>query len=127
MNIKKMSKFLVPIILFININTAYAANSFSCVGKIDKVGIHGTNRVILKLTSMNTVVNICSPEDSRGSVYPVSPEQCKLAYSTLLSAFAMDMEMSVFFDNVATGTNCSNFAPWELATARFVSLDRSKR
>lgn len=36
----------------------------------------------------------------------------------LLTAFSLDKDMSVFFDNVATETNCANFAAWEIATAR---------
>jgi len=123
--LKKICKTLPITVIFSVLTTsALAANSFSCEGAVAEVGIHGTNKVVLKLTSMNTVVNICNPEQQLGSTYPVSPEQCKLAYSTLLTAYAMDKKIRVYFDNVVTGDSCGSFKSWEVATVRYVSLKR---
>lgn len=50
-------------------------------------------------------------------------EQCKLAYSPLLVAASAGQSINVYFDNVQTGTSCSTFDSWEIATARWVHLE----
>jgi len=67
-------------------------------------------------------VNICNLGKTIGTTYPVSAEQCKVAYSTLLTAYSMGKSISVHFDNVVS-TNCASAGRWELATARWVHLD----
>ena len=104
-------------------NISYATDAISCTGTISTLGVHGTDRVMLKLSSMNEIVQICHLNNTIGSTYPITPEQCKVAYSTLLAAYSMQKSINVFFDNVQTGTSCSTFAAWEVATARWVHLD----
>ena len=101
---------------------SYATDAIVCEGTVATIGVHGTDRVILRLSSMNTVVNICNLNSTLGTTYPISAEQCKAAYSTLLTAYSLGKTMSIYFDNVQTGTSCSNFAAWEVATARWVAL-----
>lgn len=103
--------------------STYATDAISCNGTISTLGVHGTDRVILKLSSMNTHVQICHLNNTIGTMYPITPEQCKVAYSTLLTAFSMKKSIGVYFDNVETGTSCSTFASWEVATARWVHLE----
>jgi hypothetical protein len=57
-----------------------------------------------------------------GVTNPIPAEQCKAIYSTLLAAYSMSKTITVMFDNVQTGTNCSNFQGWELATSRWVAF-----
>ena len=104
-------------------NISYATNAISCTGTISTLGVHGTDRVMLQLSSMNTTVQICHLNSTIGSTYPISAEQCKVAYSTLLVAYSMSKSINVYFDNVETGTSCTTFGSWELATARWVHLD----
>jgi hypothetical protein len=40
----------------------------------------------------------------------------------LITAYALGKSVNVWFDNVQTGTSCTNFAAWELAVARWVYL-----
>ncbi len=94
-----------------------------CTGTISILGVHGTDRVMLKLSSMNKLVQICHLNNIMGSTYPITPEQCKVAYSTLLVAYSMQKSIRVYFDNVQTGTSCSTFVASEVATARWVHLD----
>lgn len=125
MNIlKKSSKHLLLFFigLFFQVG-AQATDAISCGGTISTIGVHGTDRVMLQLSSMNTLVQICHLSQTIGSTYPITPEQCKLAYSTLLVAASTGKTINVYFDNVQTGTNCSTFASWEVATARWVHLD----
>ncbi len=99
-----------------------ATDGIGCTGKIESLTIHSPDGVYLQLTNMNTVVKICDLGKTVGTSYAVSATQCKAVYSALLLALSTDRTMSILFDNVATGTHCSNFASWELATARNVSL-----
>ena len=104
---------------------ALATDGISCTGTVLTIGVHGTNRVMLQLSGMNAIVQICDLGQTVGTTYPNTADQCKADYSTLVTAYAMGQNVNVWFDNVQTGTNCSNFAPWELAVARWVSLSSS--
>lgn len=119
----------IPIVsLFIGLlgfgGTAFA-NSFSCKGTVEVFGIHSTNSVFLRLSSMSVLVKVCDLEAEAGTSYRVTPEQCKVIYSTLLTAYAMGEVLDINFDNVGEAANCSSFTAWQLATARNVFLDRS--
>ena len=99
-----------------------ATDGINCTGTITTIGVHGTNRVMLSLSGMNTIVQICDLGQTVGTTYPNGPDQCKADYATLVSAYLTGQTMNVWFDNVQTGTNCTNFATWELAVARWVYL-----
>ena len=103
--------------------SGWSTDAIVCSGTITEVGIHGTNRVMLMLSGMNTVVQICDLGQTIGSTFPISADQCKADYATLITAYTLGKTLSIYFDNVQTGTSCSNFANWEVATARWVHLD----
>ncbi len=103
---------------------AAATNSIKCIGTVSVIGVHSTDRVILRLSSMNDVVQICSLSQTMGTAFPVTVEQCKAAYSTFLTAYSLNTTMTVWFDNVQTGTSCSTFSGWEVATARWAALTK---
>jgi hypothetical protein len=100
-----------------------ATDGIVCSGTIVDVGVHGTDRVMLQLSGMNTIVNICNLGVTVGTTYPNPPEQCKADYGTLLTAYALGKTISVYFDNVVNGTSCTTFASWELAVVRWVHLN----
>jgi hypothetical protein len=102
-----------------------ATDGISCSGTVTTIGAHGTNRIMLSLSGMNTIVQICDLGQTVGTTYPNSPDQCKADYATLVSAYLTGQTMNVWFDNVQTGTNCTNFATWELAVARWVYFSTS--
>ena len=102
---------------------AHATDGIGCSGTVAVVGIHSTDKVFLKLSGMNTLVQICHLSQTIGTTYPITATQCKAAYSTLLTAYALGKSISVHFDNVQNGTSCTNFVAWEVATARWVHLD----
>lgn len=99
-----------------------ATNDISCQGTVALLGLHSPNAVYLKLSSMNTLVEICNLKGPLGVTHPVQPEQCNAIYSTLLAAYSMQKNVTVLFDNVQTGTNCTNFQAWEMATTRWVTV-----
>jgi hypothetical protein len=108
-----------------SIQNALATDGISCTGTVTTIGAHGTNRIMLSLSGMNTTVQICDLGQTVGTTYPNSPDQCKADYATLVSAYLTGQTMNVWFDNVQTGTNCTNFATWELAVARWVYFSTS--
>jgi len=103
--------------------TIATTNDIVCSGTIKILGVHSTDRVMLRLSDMSAIVYICNIGQTLGTQYPVSPEQCKVAYSTLLTAYSLGKTVKVVFDNVPNGTSCSTFSNWEIATARWVYLD----
>lgn len=101
---------------------AQATNDIVCSGTVTTIGVHGTNRVMLRLSGMNEIVQICDLGQTIGTLYAITPEQCRAAYATLLTAFTTGTVLNVWFDNVQTGTSCTNFQAWEIATLRWVYL-----
>lgn len=118
--IKKISSACV--IAAMVTNSALADSSMSCSGTVKNVGIHGTDKVIVQLSGTNTVIYGCNLTQTIGTLYPIGPAQCKAAYATLLLAYTMKKPITIFFDNVKTGTHCANFETWEMATFRYVVL-----
>ena len=121
-----LGRWAYPALILLNAVTAdplLASSSISCTGTIMTVGVHGSNRVMLQLSGMNTIVQICNLGQTVGTTYPSSPDQCKAQYATLLQAYALGSTINVYFDDAAVGSSCTNFAPWELAVARWVHLD----
>jgi hypothetical protein len=123
MKLHKYTLLACSVFCFSFMQVANATDGISCNGTIDVLGVHGTDRVILKLSGMNKVVQICHLNNTIGSTYPITPEQCRMAYSTLMTAYSLGKTINVWFDNVQTGTSCSTFKAWEIATARWVHLD----
>jgi hypothetical protein len=121
---KNITRALLAIALTVSNMANAATDSVVCSGKIETLAIHGTDRVFLQLQGMNTVVQICSLGVTMGTTYPVTAQQCKPSYGALMFALATDRTMSIHFDNVVTGTNCTNFVAYEVATARNIALTR---
>lgn len=121
--VKTMKRIIATLCLVIP-SLCFAGGDFFCTGTVETIGIHSPDKVILRLSGMNTSVVICNLNQTLGTVYPVSPQQCKAAYATLLLISTLRKQTTVWFDNTTTGTNCSNFAPWEMATARYVGNDQ---
>lgn len=121
---RKVTRTLLAIALTMSSMASAATDGIVCAGKVETLAIHGTDRVFLQLQGMNTVVNICNLGATIGITYPITPQQCKAVYGSLMFALATDRTMNIHFDNVVTGTNCTNFSPWEVATARNIALTR---
>lgn len=116
---KTLFLILLPMLFSIHVK---ATDAINCNGTISTLGVHGTDRVMLKLSGMNALVQICNLNQTMGFTWPISAEQCKVAYSTLLTAYSMNKFINVYFDNVQNGTSCSTFVGWEVATLRWVYL-----
>ena len=78
-----------------SIQNALATDGISCTGTVTTIGAHGTNRIMLSLSGMNTTVQICDLGQTVGTTYPNSPDQCKADYATLVSAYLTGQTMNV--------------------------------
>lgn len=119
-----MNKFFAFVLMLFISNVAFATDGIICAGTVDEIGLHATDIVTLKLSSMNARVEICRLSQPWGNTFPVGPEQCKAVYSMLLLLQATGKSTTAHFDNVVTGTACNNFAPWELASIRFLNINK---
>jgi hypothetical protein len=123
MNIRKCVLLICTVLCSSYVQLANATDGIICNGTIATLGVHGTDRVMLRLSSMNAPVQICHLNSTIGNTYPITAEQCKVAYSTLLTAYSLGKTIKIWFDNVETGTSCTTFKAWEVATARWVYLN----
>jgi hypothetical protein len=119
---KKFTSALI-LVLFSHIAQA-ATDAIQCSGKVEQIAVYSSDTIVMRLSSMNYPVTICSLSSTVGSTMPVPPSQCKAAYAALMLAMAQDKTASVWLDNVVNGTNCQNFSRLEMATIRWVELTR---
>lgn len=76
---------------------SFATDGISCGGTVSTIGVHSIDRVMLRLSGMNAVVQICNLNQSLGANNAVTAQQCKAAYSTLLMAHAMGKSIKHLF------------------------------
>ena len=111
-----MRSFLFFLLLF---PLSSLAATLQCTGTVEKLGLHAPNRIMLKLSSMNTAVFICNPNSNwsvPGTSYTTSAETCK----TIMHAKSIDSQMgSVWFDGDSVPASCSDWGSWQNANVRF--------
>jgi len=99
------------------------ANTLQCTGTVDKIGMHASNKIMLKLSSMNTAVYICSPEANwvvSGTTYSTSAEMCDSLLSMLMHAKSTQSNVGdVWFDGDDVPANCNSWESWKKANIRF--------
>ena len=99
------------------------AATLTCNGTVEKIGLHANNRLMLKLSSMNTAVFICSPNSEwtvPGTSYKTSAETCKTMLSMLMHAKSTNADMgNVWFDGTDVPSSCKGWKNWKSANIRF--------
>jgi hypothetical protein len=114
-----MKIFIILLALF---SSVASGGTLVCGGKVDKLGLHATDKLMLKLTSMNTAVFICSPNklwEVSGATYKTSPETCRTIISFLMHAKTTGLDMgSVYFDGDDVPANCNSWESWKNANIR---------
>ncbi|NRF32773.1 hypothetical protein [Vibrio coralliilyticus] len=112
------------IILLLSIlsSSAYAA-TIQCAGTVDKIGLHASDKILLKLSSMNQAVFICSPNADwtvTGTNYKTSAETCNSLLSMLMHAKSTKAQMgSIWFDGDDVPASCSEWESWKKANIRY--------
>lgn len=103
-------------------STVAFGGTLQCAGTVDKIGMHASNRVMLKLSSMNRAVFICSPSYDwtvTGTTYSTSPDMCKTLVSMLMHAKATGAEIgNMWFDGDAVPASCTTWEAWKSANIR---------
>lgn len=111
------------ILLFLLFPYSCIAATLTCTGTVEKLGLHAPNRILLKLSSMNTAVFICNPNANwsvSGTAYTTSSETCKTMLSMLMHAKSTSSEMgSVWFDGDSVPASCNEWENWQNANVRF--------
>lgn len=106
--------------------TTVSAGSLVCSGRVDQVAYHGNDRLMVKLSSMNTPVFFCNPSlDWKVSGEPnrvMSPETCKAVFSIFLSARSTGETISrIHFDGDNVPESCNSFQAWQEVFIRYVN------
>ena len=120
----KINKIILSCALTFSINAS--AGTLTCTGTVDTVAYHGNDKLMVKLSSMNTAVFFCNPNQNwsvpgePGRV--MSPETCKAVFSMFLSARATQERISsVHFDGDDVPTSCTGFGNWKNVFIRYVN------
>lgn len=98
------------------------SGTLTCTGTVDKIGLHASDNLMLKLSSMNKAVFICNPSATwqvSGTNYSTSPDTCKAIMSMLMHAKATGADMgSVWFDGDDVPLSCNSWESWRSANIR---------
>lgn len=113
----------IPLIPLLLLSTNSLAGTLTCTGKVEKIALHAPDKLMLKLTSMNSPVFICSPEYKwtvPGTSYTTSAETCKVMLSMLMHAKSTQADIGkVWFDGSDVPSSCSGWSSWKKANVRY--------
>jgi hypothetical protein len=102
---------------------AVSAGTVACVGTVDQLAFHSPGRLMLRLSSMNTPVFICSVDAlwaPAGAGYTTTPAACKTLYATFLTAkLTREVLNYVHFDGDEVPASCNAWATWANANVRY--------
>jgi hypothetical protein len=103
------------------------AGSLACENAtVERIAYHANNRLMVKLSNMNTAVFFCSPERDwsvAGTSYTMGPETCKAVFSMFLSAKATGETIRrVHFDGDDVPGACDQWGNWKSAVIRYVNF-----
>ncbi|NQZ08774.1 MAG: hypothetical protein HRT35_16585 [Algicola sp.] len=104
-------------------STQALAGELTCSGTIESLGYHANNKFMIKLSSMNTLVFFCNPEENwivPGAGYQTGAESCKMMYSTFLAAKTLKTSFGgIYFDGDDVPASCDKWESWKSANIRF--------
>ena len=116
-----MKKLLFIVVALIT--TSLQAGTLVCSGTVEKIGLHAPDKIMLKLSSMNTAIFICNPNTNwtiSGTSYTTSAKTCSSMLAMFMHAKATNASVgSVYFDGAAVPTSCDSWANWSSANIRF--------
>lgn len=101
------------------------AGTVVCAGTVEYLGYHSGigNGLMLKLSSMNTSVFICDPDDTwtvSGTPYTTRPNACKAMWAALMAAKAAGTSFGgIYFDGDDAPADCSTWGNWKRANVRY--------
>jgi len=114
-----MKKILLALSLF---SSSAFAGTLACTGTVEQIGLHAPDKIMLRLSSMNTAVFICSTKNNwsvAGTSYQTGVETCNAIWSMLMHAKSTKAEMGkVWFDGEDVPTDCNQWETWKAANIR---------
>lgn len=118
---KEIPGLMMGFLLLASASPAYAA-TLICGGKVEALSYHASNKLMIKLSSMNAPVFFCSPEHEwtvTGTAFKTGPETCKAFYATFLAAkVAGDTIKNMYFDGDQVPAACDAWSSWQSANIR---------
>jgi hypothetical protein len=112
---------LLAAFLFLWGSTPAFAGTVTCSGTVAYLGYHANGTVLMRLSSMNTWVMVCSL-DASWDVAPgfvTTPASCKTIYATLLIARLSGNPVNdVYFDGPSVPAACNSWQTWTSANIR---------
>lgn len=122
---EKVKMIALMCILLVVVGHSWAATVI-CTGTVAELAFHANGRLMVRLSSMNTPVFICSPDQIwtvPGTPYTTSPATCNTLYSTFLAARVSGIEIrSMYFDGDEVPATCNSWASWGSANVRFFKM-----
>lgn len=120
-----MKKQLLLALLLLSVGVD--AGTLACNGTVDTVSYHSNNKLMVKLSSMNTPVFFCSPSEdwivSGAGDRTMHPETCKTVFSIFLSAKMSEKNITkVHFDGDNVPESCTEFVSWKDVFIRYVKF-----
>ncbi len=100
----------IGLLIFLLLVSGYACAKYTCTGGVQGVSINPRNGTILveKLAGLEWPV-LCSVQAEANGI---TAEACRSIYSILLTAQMSQKEVSLWFDDDATGGSCDSHGSW---------------
>jgi len=115
-----VKKLLVSMLMACSLSAHSAA--LICSGTVEVLSYHANNKLMIKLSNMNTAVSFCSPDSEwvvSGTPYKTGPQTCQTLYSTFLAAKLAGKSVSnVYFDGDQVPASCNSWSNWSVANIR---------
>lgn len=111
----------ITLLISLTITMTYAG-TVVCSGTVKSISYHSPDRVYVRLSSMNTIVNICrtnSTHSVSGTSYTTAPETCQYFVSVLLAAKLSGKQITnMYFDGDQVPSSCNSWESWRQANVR---------
>jgi len=112
---------LVSSIVISSLSNAFAG-TVVCGGTVDSLSYHASNKLRIRLSSMNQLVLFCDTDAEwvvPGASHVTSPGACNAMYSTFLSAKLSGASITnMYFDGDDVPTACNAWGSWKTANIR---------
>lgn len=117
----RLEKLLIAMLAIVPVLSANAG-SLSCSGTVAEISYHANDKLMIRLSSMNTIVSFCNPSATwtvAGTSYTTSAETCKAIYSAFLSAKASGTTVTgMYMDGADVPADCNSFPAWASVNIR---------
>lgn len=100
-----------------------SAAELICSGTIEQVHLHAPDRMMIKLSGMNTPVFFCNPSSLwsiSGTSYTTSAETCRMLVGLFMAGKLAGRSISaMYFDGDDVPASCTSWAGWKYANIRY--------